>query len=198
MKNKKGQFFILAAVIISVILVGIVTTRNYISVREEPRRFFDLSEEIKSEAGEVIDFGVFQNVGADELKNLSEDFIVNVEEDFYANNPDNEFIFVYGDDEGFRVLNLAKESLIIDKDKIPGGNRQLKSEISDRILNARISVPGSFRNYNNEKWKKEISGKEEVTIKFNNQLYDFSLGKNQRFYLIMRRKVDDEVYITKK
>ncbi len=197
--NKRGQFFLLAAVIIIVVVVGLVATRNYVVAKDEPKRFFDLSDEIKFEGGQVIDYGISEeSISKGDYNNLIEDFLASVEWDLYDYNPDNEFIFVFGNSEGAKVLNLAKGSLSIrgEEQELFGGNLQVTSSVSDRTFGAGLSVDGSYRDYKDD-WKRSVTG-EKIKVVFDDKEYDFELNDNQKFYLIIKREVDENKYVAKK
>lgn len=197
MRSKRGQVFLLAAVIIAVIITGLAVTRNYVVAKEEPRKFFDLSEEIKSESGRVIDFGVYEPEIEDIVKSndLAEDFVVRVEENLHDLDPENELIFVYGNKEEFRIVNLAASDLIIDGgDTLSGARESFPSTIS-LGGGATIPVVTNAKVFNDE-WKRVVvSGGDNVLIEFNGQEYPFDLGDNQRFYMIIKKEVGDNVYI---
>jgi len=206
--GKRGQFFLLAAVIISVVITGLAVTRNYVIAQEEPRDFYDLSKDIKTEGARVVDFGVYQdNVDEDELKILLGDFIVEVGENFYDVNPDNEIVFIYGNEEGFDIVNLAKRNVRInsidDSIEVTGGIRQISNRMGWGDVN--LNIPGNFRNYQ-ENWIGSFSGENvnnyimngKVKITFDGNDYEFELKGNQMFYLLMRREVDDNVYLDKR
>ena len=56
--NKKGEFFILTAVIISAVLVSLAVVKNEVISNSEPASFYDLTYEIKQESASVIDYGI--------------------------------------------------------------------------------------------------------------------------------------------
>ncbi len=52
--NKRAQFFLLAAVIISVVVISLGITANRATVNREPGNFYDFSYEVKRETGAVF------------------------------------------------------------------------------------------------------------------------------------------------
>ena len=65
-KNRKGQFYLLAAIIIITILVGFVTVSNY-SRRKTSVKLYDLGEELGIESQNVIDYGTYAQEDLDVL-----------------------------------------------------------------------------------------------------------------------------------
>ncbi|HIG52272.1 TPA: hypothetical protein EYQ19_02555 [Candidatus Pacearchaeota archaeon] len=65
--NKRGQFYIIAAVIVVGIVVGLSSTVNSAVVGGEREQFYDLADEINYETKQVIDYGVFNSLEIDNL-----------------------------------------------------------------------------------------------------------------------------------
>ncbi len=66
MLNKRGQFYLLAAIIIITILVGFVTIQNY-SRKKTSVTIYDLGEELGIESQNVIDYGTYNDENLDIL-----------------------------------------------------------------------------------------------------------------------------------
>jgi len=56
---KKGQVFLIAALVIVSILIGLGAIYNTVNVSAEDIQIYDLSDEISFEASQVLDSGVF-------------------------------------------------------------------------------------------------------------------------------------------
>jgi hypothetical protein len=59
-KNKKGQFYIISAVVIIILIVSIVAIRNSTSVKKPSEKFYDMSEVLKLEGRQVIENAEFK------------------------------------------------------------------------------------------------------------------------------------------
>jgi len=69
--KKRGQVFLIAALITIAVLAGLVTIYNRASSSVEDVTVFDLSEEIILEASQVIDSGIFNTISDTQIsKNL--------------------------------------------------------------------------------------------------------------------------------
>jgi hypothetical protein len=64
--NKKGQFFILSAVIIASIIVGLATTKNYVSTGDAPKKFYYYSQQLEDETGAVVDYALYNDPNGDD------------------------------------------------------------------------------------------------------------------------------------
>ena len=79
-RGKRAQFYIIAAVIIVVVIIGLVGVRNYIRVREEPQEFYDLSEVLSREGTAVVDYGIYNQEDLNvQLQGFTELFVDYVE-----------------------------------------------------------------------------------------------------------------------
>ena len=76
MKQKKGQFFLVAAIVIVVVVISLVTVSNYIE-RTDSVKLYDLGAEMKIESQHVLDAGTYDGRSEEEMKQLMEDFIEN-------------------------------------------------------------------------------------------------------------------------
>lgn len=59
--NKRGQFFILSAIILSAILINLYTVRNYVSEGDAPKNFYFYSQMLNDETGAVIDYALYND-----------------------------------------------------------------------------------------------------------------------------------------
>ena len=71
MKNKRGQFYIISAIIISTIIITLVTVINY-SHRENTSTVNDIGEELKIETQKVLDYEY--NTGDNKMNQFGEDY----------------------------------------------------------------------------------------------------------------------------
>ena len=69
MKQKRGQVYIISAIIIIMIILGIAGVSNYIITQKEPTQLYDLSENLEIEGASIIDYGIYNNEDAQEKMN---------------------------------------------------------------------------------------------------------------------------------
>jgi hypothetical protein len=189
--KKRGQFFILAAVIMSAVIISLGLSFNYANVNKEPASFYDLSYEIKQEAGEVIDYGVFSN--DDKL----EDFTGKIAESLSDKDPNIEVIFIYGDEQQVIIENYAKDSIDSGSGEIEPGLRDVESKIQLNIGGTTFGITQEqdyklFR----QDWQQRISPQQKkVIVKINQKEYEFSLSKNQQFFMLIKKTQNKEDYL---
>lgn len=59
--NKRGQFFILSAVIIASIIVSLASVKNYVSTGDAPKKFYYYSQQLEDETGAVVDYALYNS-----------------------------------------------------------------------------------------------------------------------------------------
>src|SRR3989338_5322962 len=89
--DKRGQVFLVAALIIIGVVISLIKISNRGIARDEPEAFFDLSDEIGFETKRVLDYGVINGVG--DVDNLAKNLLNNYSE----NIAKNDVAFIYGD-----------------------------------------------------------------------------------------------------
>jgi len=181
--NKRGQLFILAAVIISVILVTLTTVFNYALSEEKPQNLYDLSSDIKREGFEVIDYALFnskeQNSTLSRYTNNISDYILNVE-------PDAEFLFVYGNTTRVKVEDYTNRnipstiSLQIGSATLIGATT-FGTEKDYRILNSSEFIPDSLT--------------KSINITINSNQYPIKINPGQNFIVIMKKTNKNNTYL---
>jgi len=200
MVNKRGQFFIMAAVILSVIIFALAATTNYARVNKTPDRFYDLSRDVQSEGARVIDYGIYSN---SDVKQKVANFTANVSNYMLDSDPNMEFVFVYGNKTNITIENYGKDetSFKIGSDiaSVGGGGKEIRNNIGIVFPDATIGDPtfGSAKNYNRG-WIKYITpapNADMVQVKINEKFYNFSLKENQQFIIIAQKQQLNETYV---
>ena len=157
-KNKKAQFYLIAAVIIAIIVLGMASVSNYIIVQEEPVEFYDLGENLGLEGSWVIDHGIYNK---DDVNQRIIDFARNYSEYILKTGEDFELAIIYGDTSN-------------------GYARTYKRKLVGTIGSELGSVP----NYEVEETNiGSITNTD--TIKVSNTSYPVNLGENQNFLFVM-------------
>ena len=184
--EKRGQFFILAAVIISSVIVGLAGTANYVKTNQVPENFYALNSEINSESNKVIDYVVYN----EESDRALEDFISKVAENILDQDPDTELYFIYGDTSSVTVnTDYAKE----------GGSAEASSEISlqigDRVFEKTTrDKANTYRSYVSiVPITPEME--EKITLHISEKEYDFPLRENLKIISVIKKEIKNETYI---
>ena len=65
--NKRGQFYIIAAVIILLAVAGIVGLKTYTTATPKPRTIQNMGDELKEESFRIVDYGIYNGKDTNEL-----------------------------------------------------------------------------------------------------------------------------------
>jgi hypothetical protein len=174
MLNKRGQVFLMAAVIITGLIFGASRTLNYVSVGSNQEAFYDLTDEIGYEVGRVIDYGVFNGLTP---KEEVFGFIGNYTEYLITE----EFVVVYGKFGDVFAVNYER----------------LSDPSSLRILTgvSGISIPieTTQTTYANLVYDQTS---QKVTVKIRDINYDFNLKQGENFYFVIIKDDDEEKFVS--
>jgi len=175
MKNKRGQFYIIAALIIVIIITGFAGLGTYAIVTPDPKTIQSLSKDLKQENPKIIDYGIYNE---EDLNQLLTDFTGTEFAPYFLKKTDNaNIVFIYGDKNNLKAVQYDTESTGTITANFGGSSSW-------------IDLTGTYA--------KEIqiipSGNEiEVTIL--NKIYRFNLIEGELFYFVMVQEKEDETYV---
>ena len=190
--KKRGQFFILASVILSLVVASLASVGNYVFANKEPEKFYNLGDELKYESGQIIDYSVHKGSDAGVMEGNIDSFNMQVAENILDQDPDMEFYFIYGDKSKVVVdTSYAKE----------WGGGEVESDISLFIggtyFERKVEDPERGY-YPGETYKEDVipkPGEEEVNINIGGIEYKFPLWENQQLVLLMKKKIENDTYV---
>jgi hypothetical protein len=172
-RNKKGQFFLIAAIIIITVTVGIITVSNYTEEKDSVR-LYDLKEELGIESQEVLDHGTYAQLNETEMKELMEGFIENYVG--YIGDTGNLY-FVFGNFNKIHFVGYQKsgeEDVCI---KLSGSEDCVSIEESS-LSGITQTIPSL-----------SLEGISIVTIILgNSNEYTFKLKEGENFYFVIWQK----------
>lgn len=178
-KNRKGQFFIIAAVIIIVAIVSIATISNY-TKKEENIKLYDLGKELGIESQYVLDYGTYSELPEEEMKALMERFVKN-----YADyiGEDKNIYFIFGNSKTVNLVIYQK--LKTEEVRIDIGEGEYTLDLEKDL----------------EK-RKEFSASEgeeitDIKIIIGGVDYKFKLKPGENFYFVIWQEIGkDKIVIT--
>lgn len=176
MRNKRGQFYLIAAIVIIAIVVGFATLSNFFNrgVVDEKKVYF-LSKELDIEGAYVIDYSVFKNeVVVDLLEQFAQEY------GQYAGDERNIW-FVFGNAQNIYVATY-EEVLEGTISIIGGGSPQ---DIEYEVIGKGFKI---------DKRPRDAAGVEKVTVKINldgeDVNYEFPLKAGENFYFVISQDVE--------
>ncbi len=172
--NKRGQFYIMAAILIVLALFGMASISTYAVVKPEPRTIYDLSKDLDRESYNVLEYGTYNN---EDLTELSESFAgEDVAEYFLKKTDDANIVFVYGDKNDLNFLSY--ETVDTGNIRVGGTNWQAHNTHSRKRHSENSDFENNF-----------------VKINILDKDYFFELKDNEMFYFVIAKKRGDETFV---
>lgn len=168
--NKRGQFYLLAAIVIVAIIIGLAGVMNYSKVKTDTK-LIDLGEELGIEGGKVLEYGVY-NQGENKVEDFAGKY------DDYAGEDKNLF-FIFGNSEG--VFVLTYDEIIIGTISMGQTSFSIEEGIA-QIEPAEILGNKIF-----------VTLTDPETRETNT--YEFELNPGENFYFVIFQKIGDEQHV---
>ena len=170
--NKKGQFFLIAALIIIGILISLRVVYNVAQGPPEDTQTYDLSEEIKFEGAQVIDNGIFTAKDQTEI-NSKVEFLTN---HYFELGTQDDLIIVVGDEREANIIYYTHKTTGFVGIGL-GSQPITLTQTEQTKLTATESVsPGT-----------------PIELTFQGQnLGTFNIKKGQTFYLVLKKEKNGE------
>jgi len=169
--NKTGQFYLISAIVLAMLVVGIFTIFNY-SKKESGIKLENLKEEIQTESAYVLDYGLYNELSDAALYILLLDFT-----DDYIDyqKKDKDLYFVFGNQNNITVT----------------GYQETEKQVS-------VSSGSSHATITDEAG--EFTGgidpaTDTLTLSIGDALYEFKLNKGENFYFVLSQKINKGEYI---
>ncbi len=170
--SRKGQFYIIAAIIIVIILVGMAGVSNYVSVQEEPTGFYDLGKDIGLEGASIIDYGIHLDQSIDnevaDFTKLYGEYISKTSENFTL-------AIVYGNSVSATIVKVYPKE-------------------TGYVSGAGIIIPGT----DNILIESETIYTSSADIEIYKTTYHFDLETNENFFFVIAKSKGFETFIYEK
>jgi hypothetical protein len=174
--NKKGQIYLVAAIIIVMILAGIASVKTYAVATAEPRKIKDISYELKEETSRIIDYGIYQSANLDVLlDSFNQDF----HEYFLTKTEETNIIFIYGNQTKLYSVQYNNEYTGAVFATIGGASPTWTD--SEKIIN-----------------KTDITTKivdNQIKVNLLEKDFVFDIGEGEVFYFLISQQADNETVI---
>ena len=118
MMNKRGQFYIIAALIIAAIVAGLVAEVNYARRLPKPIKFYDLSKDYEAEVTRIIDRGIYLGKTDEQINEDVANFTKKFLDYAQEKDPRLQLFYLYGNREKINVVNYAVEDAEIRTEKV--------------------------------------------------------------------------------
>ena len=176
--NKKGQMYLVAAIILVLAISGIASVRTYAEIKSEPRKVQDLGSELTEEGVRIVDYGIYSRQN---LTRILNNFTDTEFAPYFLKKTDNtSIVFVYGDvDELYSVQYLEQYTGTVYATL--GGAApawQPASIYAERKLITDHGGVGSMLEVN-------VFGK----------IFEFEIREEEMFYFLITQEKEGEFYV---
>ena len=173
--QKRGQFYLIAALVIIGVLAGLTTMYNTTKTSQEDLTVFDISEYLHYEGLQVVSSGVFNDLGDAEII----DQIHTLINASAQQNPSHDFIGIYGNETSLTIMIFTRPeaggvSLILGEEPIVIAQTDLAQEIIQTI-------------------ERPESG--TIVIEIGEEQYFFEIDNEETFYLIVKKERGEETFV---
>ena len=173
MLNKRGQFYIVTAVIIVLVVIGMASIDTQVYVNPLSTTVYELGFELNQEGSKIIDYGIYNE---EDTNLFLSKFIEGEFADYFLKKTkDTEIYFVHGNETEVVITNY---------------NTTSRGEIT--FANSAIDIKG-------ELISKEIVNPDskKIKVKIEDRDYDFDLNPGQNFYFLIKYNEGEEILIKK-
>jgi hypothetical protein len=169
--QKRGQFFLIAALITVGILFSLTSTINEARTTSQNEAFYDLSSEIKSEGAQVINYGVYNQRDSSQL-------LTSFLEQYAAYIAQDRVIFVFGNEQELQGFYFSTD-LLGSVGIVTGGGETI---IPIRQMTRENAVVRSENG--------------EVSVAISGVTYRFDLREGENFFFVIIKERDDESFVS--
>ncbi|MBX4196532.1 hypothetical protein KW805_03015 [Candidatus Pacearchaeota archaeon] len=170
---KRGQVFLIAALIIASIAIGLVTVYNSTTTTKANPIVYALSDEITFEGSQVINYGVLHEVPKQEISQ-------NIKElaSYYSSvNPDKDIVIVYGNQTSAEVVEYANTNQ---------GGVSIDTGGTPKLINIKQIERRAY----------DVSPHENrVKIDIVGIPYEFTLKQGENFYIVIKSDTQEETTV---
>ncbi len=174
MKNKRGQFYLLAAVIIIALILGYAAYSNY-SKKKNVIRLYDLGDQLELESAKILEYGTYNSLNETQIQTLLEGFT----KDYAEYSKIEKVYFIFGNVNKITVAGyheIASGEIQVNLGGV-AGTKDL--DIEAKTYTSRQYTPGS----------------DVVIIIINGVEYAFELKPGENFYFVLVQTIGGEEYV---
>jgi len=176
MKNKRGQFYILAAIILIFIVISLSGVFSYAATTPEPKTIDNLASDLEKETPRIVDYGIYKK---EDLNTLLESFTTSEFAPYFLQKTETaNIVFVYG--------NKNELNSVQYKEEVTGTvTANIGTGVSWEIVGNYAEITDLTVNPTDTYVEVEILG----------QTYRFDLRDNEMFYFLIVHEKEDERYV---
>jgi len=185
--NNRAQFFILAAVILSVVIIGLAGISNIAKVSKEPEGFYDSAYDIKKESSGVLDWQIYTGFPSNAKL---EEFVDKVAKDEIDKDPSLNFAFIYGNYSDLKLRNYGIDTI----NGVDGGGEEIESRIGGLGVGIDVVNTKGVEGYIQVDIPAEENQRLSIQITAN-QNFTFTASEYKQVIFIREKQVENETFV---
>jgi hypothetical protein len=166
--KKKGQFFILAAVLIASVVFSLSIARNVLIGSETPQDFYLIGEQLDKEVKAVLDYDLVSGT------NKTSSFINDSISYLNYSKPHTEIVFMYVKENNLTIENYADRDVNVSGFDVCSAGCPV-------AIGAKPTYPVNLTNV--------------INLSMNGQSFYYNLSKGSKSYIVLMRNISREVYV---
>ncbi len=182
--NKRGQFFILASVIVSALIFSISMTVNQVNTYKEFNKIEGYSEIIDKEISQVQDYQIYNDIPDEKI----EDFVQKLSKNLQDQDPSMNFAIFYGNKETIIVKNYGENGISVNEYLISG------KKDNSGIITLQTGMLKTSTDIGGEKII--INPGQEISVIFDNKSYYFTIPEHNIVIFLLQQGDEDEQFVT--
>jgi len=170
--SKRGQFYLVTAVVLAAVIIGISAISNY-SKKEKSPGLEELKEEIRIESEKTLDYGVNNGFNSTQIYWLMQNFT-----NYYVNyegRNGKDIYFIFGNANNITVSGYQEEDKTIS---VSSGSSQATITQTKGSFTGGIDPAGT-----------------NVAISIDGDAYSFNLSAAENFYFIIAQNTGGGEYV---
>ncbi len=173
--HKRGQFFLVAALVIAGILIGLAGVYTEVNTPQEDFTVYDLSSELNYESLQVVDQGTYTGLSQDQVNSN----VVGLTNHYVEKNPTKDFVIIYGNQDSLTVLAYTVKS--VGSVGLSTGGTPQTHTVTQTVL-SRSSGDGT------------IVG-DQIVVKFKGRTYTFKVSAGTSFYSVLSSQTGNQQFV---
>mgnify|MGYP001558624303 CR=1 FL=1 len=169
---KRGQFYLVAAVVLAALIMSISAISNY-SKKERNPRLDELTEEIQIESAKTMDYGTNNRLNSAQMNQLMQNF-TNYYINYEARNGKNLY-FVFGNSNNITVSGYQETAKVVS---VASGSSQTTITQSGGNFTGSIIPSGNA-----------------LVLSIDGKQHNFNLSTAENFYFVITRDVSGGEYV---
>jgi hypothetical protein len=176
--QKRGQFYLIATIIIVGLLITLTTIYISTKTTKEDTAIYDLSKEINYESNQVIDYGVYKSIPGENTSS----YLENLTNYYVASSPGTELLVVHGN-----ATNMSATFYGENPSGILGINTGGGTSGVDVLVQSTSILETNIEGTNVTVWLNKTKGEHT----------DFVLKPGENFYLILQKQKGGETLVAR-